>query len=300
MRFVISNNQLADRIDIDQVISALQALDRDMAALESLEEKADDLIAVQQNIEKYGVTAAVVDLVGPAMEEYGVKLTTADASMEGIKETLINTLETIIRMIKELFDKMFDQVSRGMRYLKSLGTYELPTDPAVRSKILSATVNWLPVAVSDEVEAVVTSPAIMLRAIESVKPDLPMLGQMKAQSMLNSATKATEKVATIVKEHRGSFSLEDAIGVTGVRQISTATYKIGESIQKYTTEFRKAEQKIHSTMRAVKSGKIEEKFDDYVGGMKRLLGHFRTSIGDCRICFVSNVSVLKKLAGSDK
>ena len=85
MRFVISNNQLADSIDIDQVISALQALDRDMAALESLEEKADDLIAVQQNIEKYGVTAAVVDLVGPAMEEYGVKLTTADASMEGIK-----------------------------------------------------------------------------------------------------------------------------------------------------------------------------------------------------------------------
>jgi hypothetical protein len=113
MRFILESRQVEPQ---DIVRLNEKMLDIDWSDYSQLDEQLNDLLALEQNFQKFGMTDAVMDLVGPSLEAWNIKLDSVDACMESmwdkvkevskkIWDAIVATIKRIGQFFKNLFDR---------------------------------------------------------------------------------------------------------------------------------------------------------------------------------------------------
>ena len=86
---------------LEQDINTLLNVDLCEAA-----ENLDDLVLLHANIEKYGITEPVMDLIGGTLESWNISIQNKEACLEGLGEKLKEGSKKVWEFIKQLVDKI--------------------------------------------------------------------------------------------------------------------------------------------------------------------------------------------------
>jgi len=107
MKFKVESNVVVQDLasSEDPITSAdIQCLDK---ALEDL----SDLLVLRENIEKYGITEQVMDLIGGTLESMNIRIDNADACLEGIGESISNGVKTVFAFMRKIIDKIIQFIT---------------------------------------------------------------------------------------------------------------------------------------------------------------------------------------------
>ena len=107
MKFKVEQNvAVADQTSSEDPITSadIQCLDK---ALEEL----NDLLVLRENIEKYGITEQVMDLIGGTLESMNIRTDNADACLEGIGESISNGVKTVFAFMRKIIDKIIQFIT---------------------------------------------------------------------------------------------------------------------------------------------------------------------------------------------
>jgi len=69
-------------------------------------ENLDDLVLLHANIEKYGITEPVMDLIGGTLESWNISIQNKEACLEGLGDKLKEGSKKVWEFIKQLVDKI--------------------------------------------------------------------------------------------------------------------------------------------------------------------------------------------------
>lgn len=156
MKFKSNTRETADApvnfedmmLDIDNVLN----MEFDKAV-----EHLEDLVILEQNIEKYGVTEPVMHLIGGTLESWSIDISNKEACLEGlgdkVKEAAIaayefvkKIIDKIIAAIKKIFEvytgkRLADaeaKLRRAKSYGKGTSTYGIPDKKSMERLISGA------------------------------------------------------------------------------------------------------------------------------------------------------------------
>ena len=83
----------------------------DIQCLDKALEELNDLLVLRENIEKYGITEQVMDLVGGTLESMNIRIDNADACLEGIGESISNGVKTVFAFMRKIIDKIIQFIT---------------------------------------------------------------------------------------------------------------------------------------------------------------------------------------------
>lgn len=109
MKFKLeSNSTVQDLVveDIASVEALMNALDT--SSLDQAFEELNDLQMLQQNIEKFGITEPVMDLVGGTLQSMNIHIDDKDACLEDLKETAKQVGKKIWEIVLKIFRKIME------------------------------------------------------------------------------------------------------------------------------------------------------------------------------------------------
>lgn len=120
MRFILESRQIVpqDIINLNE-----KMLDIDWSDYSQLDEQLNDLLALEQNFQKFGMTDAVMELVGPSLEAWNIKLDSIDACMESmwdkvkeVSKKIWDAIVAAIHRIGQFFKGLFDRRKKLSSY----------------------------------------------------------------------------------------------------------------------------------------------------------------------------------------
>ncbi len=87
------------------------ALEQDINTLLNVDlceavENLDDLVLLHANIEKYGITEPVMDLIGGTLESWNISIQNKEACLEGLGDKLKEGSKKVWEFIKQIIDKI--------------------------------------------------------------------------------------------------------------------------------------------------------------------------------------------------
>lgn len=83
----------------------------DIQCLDKALEELSDLLVLRENIEKYGITEQVMDLIGGTLESMNIRTDNADACLEGIGESISNGVKTVFAFMRKIIDKIIQFIT---------------------------------------------------------------------------------------------------------------------------------------------------------------------------------------------
>jgi len=107
MKFKLESNSTVQDLVVEDIASVEALMNTlDTSSLDQAFEELNDLQMLQQNIEKFGITEPVMDLVGGTLQSMNIRIDDKDACLEGLGEAIKNAGSAIYEFVKKIIDKI--------------------------------------------------------------------------------------------------------------------------------------------------------------------------------------------------
>ena len=118
MKFKLESKSTVQDLVVEDIASVEALMNTlDTSSLDQAFEELSDLQMLQQNIEKFGITEPVMDLVGGTLQGMNIRIDDKDACLEGLVQSIAEIMKTVIDKIIEFIDKYIIGVERSCNAL---------------------------------------------------------------------------------------------------------------------------------------------------------------------------------------
>ena len=109
MKFKLESNSTVQDLVVEDIASVEALMNTlDTSSLDQAFEELNDLQMLQQNIEKFGITEPVMDLVGGTLQSMNIRIDDKDACLEDLKETAKKVGIKIWEIVLKIFEKIME------------------------------------------------------------------------------------------------------------------------------------------------------------------------------------------------
>ena len=107
MKFKLESNSTVQDLVVEDIASVEELMNTlDTSSLDQAFEELNDLQMLQQNIEKFGITEPVMDLVGGTLQSMDIRIDDKDACLEGLGDAIKTAGKAVYEFVKKILDKI--------------------------------------------------------------------------------------------------------------------------------------------------------------------------------------------------